>query len=252
MNNAWQRPPRNLQLSADLIDVWKVPLNLPPAQVRNYRAVLSREEQQRCDKFKSEKRRREFIIGRGLLRTLMGQCLEMDPSVFEFAYTEHQKPYLPVAALGVPITFNISHSRDLALVALALERHIGIDIEYLRPDVDFKKLAGRFFSERESRSLEAYHDVRLTAAFFACWTRKEALLKAIGEGIAFGLGDFSVAVDPQDRVVTLHTHWDEAEAARWSIVNLDLNPGYAAAVAASGAIFKLRCWDLFRTSQHRW
>lgn len=246
MNGGWQHPPRKLQLSPDYIDVWKAPLNLPPAQLDKYRAILSRDEQQRSDKFKSEKRRREFIIGRGLLRMLIGQCLEMDPSVIEFAYSEHQKPYLPVTALGIPVTFNLSHSHDLALVALALERRIGIDIEYLRPDVDFRKLAGRFFSEQESRSLQDYEGVRLAAAFFACWTRKEALLKAIGEGIAFGLADFSVSVNPQDQVVSLHTHWDEAEAARWSIINFALERDYAAAVAASGTRYKVRRWKITR------
>ena len=248
MSNAWQRPPERVRLSPDYIDVWRIPQNLDQDQLEQYRAILSGDELERCDRFKSEQRRREFIIGRGTLRTLIGQHLALDPSTFEFAYSEHQKPCLSTTVTGPTVAFNLTHSHGLVLIALTLERRIGIDIEYLRPDVDFRKLARRFFSKQESQSLEAYPDAYLPAAFFACWTRKEALLKAIGAGIAFGLRDFSVSVDPLEREVELHTHWDQAEAARWSILNLDLEQDYAAAVAASGSNCKLRCWDLNRSN----
>lgn len=244
MSDAWQRPPGTVLLSTEYIDIWRVPLDLPSAQIDKYHAVLSGDELERCDKFKSAKRRREFIIGRGALRTLIGQCLKLDPSALNIVYSEHQKPCLPEAVPGAPATFNLTHSHDLALIALTLERDIGIDIEYLRADVDFRKLARRFFSKQEVQSLESCTDARLTAAFFACWTRKEALLKALGKGIAFGLKEFSVSVDPLDREVDLLTHWDQAEASRWSILNMKPGPDYAAAVAASGGTFKLRLWDL--------
>ena len=246
MSNTWQRPPERVQLSPDCIDIWRVALDRATARLEEYRAVLSGDELERCDKFKSQQRRREFIIGRGSLRTLIGQYLALDPSSFEFAYSDHQKPYISTTAMGAPVTFNLTHSHDLVLIALTLERRVGIDIEYLRPDVEFRKLSRRFFSKQESQSLEAYDDACLPAAFFACWTRKEALLKAIGAGIAFGLRDFSVSVDPLDQEVDLRTHWDQAEAARWSILNLDLERDYAAAVAVNGSNCKLRYWDLSR------
>ena len=244
MSDTWQSTPGTVRLSSEYIDIWRISLDLSHAQIDKYRAALSGDELARCDKFKSTKRRREFIIGRGALRTLIGQCLKLDPPALDIVYSEHQKPGLSASSPGVPLSFNLTHSHDLVLIALALERHIGIDIEYLRTDVDFRKLARRFFSEQEYRSLESCDDSRLTAAFFACWTRKEALLKAIGEGIAFGLKDFSVSVGPLDQEVDLHTHWNKAEAARWSILNLEAGHEYAAAIAASGGKFKLRCWDL--------
>lgn len=243
MSSAWQHPPRALQLSSRYIDIWRVTLDLPPVRVRKYHAMLSGEELERCARFKSEQRRREFIIGRGMLRMLIGKCLDQDPAVFDFSYSEHQKPYLHETELGAPVGFNLTHSHDLALIALTLGRDLGIDLEYLRYDVEFKALARRFFSKQESQSIEAYSNALLPEAFFACWTRKEALLKALGEGIAFGLRDFSVNVDPRIREVALETHWDPAESTRWSILNLSPGDNYTAAVAASGGKFELRCWD---------
>lgn len=242
MIGAWKSSPLNLKLSPDYLDIWQVPLS-PSPRMDRYRALLSRDELDRCGRFKSEKRRREYTIIRGLLRLLIGRCMDVDPSTFEFAYTEHQKPYLPAASLGVPISFNITHSHNLALIALTLERMIGVDIEFIRHNVEFRKLAKRFFSKQESRALDAYDDTLLPAAFFACWTRKEAFVKALGDGIAFGLHDFTVSVDPRDREVALLTDRDSNESGKWSIINLDIVSDYAAAIAANGEKFKLRLWN---------
>ena len=241
MKSVWNSPPPDLELSPDHIDVWQIPLG-PPMQIERCRTLLSWEELERCKVFKSEKRLREFIICRGLLRLLIARYLDTDPSTLDIAYTKHRKPYLPAASLGVPISFNITHSHNLALIALTLERMIGVDIEYIRHNVEFRKLAKRFFSKQESRALDAYDDTFLPAAFFACWTRKEAFVKALGDGIAFGLADFSVSIDPRDRDVTLQTDGNTNGAGRWSIINLDIGSDYAAAVAADGESFKLRSW----------
>lgn len=242
MISVWKSPPPSLKLSLDYVDVWQVTLSAPH-QIEKYRVLLTQEELERCERFKSEKRRREFIIGRGLLRILIGQCLDIDPTTFDFAYTEHQKPYLPAASLGVQVNFNVTHSHNLALIALTLERMIGVDIEYIRHNVEFRKLARRFFSNQESSALSAYDDPLLPAAFFACWTRKEAFVKALGDGIAFGLGDFTVSVDPRDQEVALKTAQNTNESDNWSIINLDIGRDYAAAVAANGGRFKLRLWN---------
>ena len=119
---------------------------------------------------------------------------------------------------------------------------IGVDLEYIRNNVEFRKLAKRFFSNQESRALDACDDTLLPAAFFACWTRKEAFVKALGDGIVFGLGDFTVSVDPWDRAVALHTGGEVNVPGDWSIISLETGRDYAAAVAANGGRFKLRLW----------
>jgi len=123
MSDIWQRPSGTLQLSPEYIDIWRVSLDLPRAQIEKYHAVLSGNELARCDKFKSGKRRREFVIGRGALRMIIGQCLKLDPSALDIVYSVHQKPHLPAAVPVVPVTFNLTHSHGLVLIALTLERH---------------------------------------------------------------------------------------------------------------------------------
>ena len=242
MSNGWEHPSGELELSADYIDIWRANLKLPFMEAAQFQGLLSREEQDRAARYKSDKRHKQFIVSRGLLRMLIGRYLDINPAGFDFSYTSHQKPFLPVAALGVPITFNITHSHNMILVALSLNRNIGIDAEYIRHNVEFRKLGKRFFSRQESVALEAYGNSDLPAAFFACWTRKEAFVKAIGDGIAFGLGDFSVSVDPYDNMVGLQIEPEMSGSDVWSIMNLEAGGDYAAAVAASGGKFKLRLW----------
>lgn len=242
MVTLWNKAPADLRLSNEFVDVWRTRLDLSIDTVNNYLATLSKDERARADRFKARSKRKEFIITRGLLRKTLAQTLDIDPSSLEFDYAEHDKPFLPAATLGVPISFNVSHSHNQALVALTLDRAIGIDIEKIRQDVSFEKLAARFFSKQESQALEKLDKNTLPKAFFACWTRKEAFVKALGDGISFGLSEFSVSVDPYETNVSLLTHWNTGESSNWSIVNIKADEYYIGALAIDGSRFTLRCW----------
>ena len=242
MNSGWEPPPGEIMLLPDHVDIWRIRLDPATLETARLYGLLSVQERGRAARFTSKLRRNQFIAGRGMLRLLMGRYLDSDPAGFEFACSEHQKPYLPRSAAGAPVTFNITHSHEQLLIALALERDIGIDIELIRHDVEFIKLARRFFSRRECALLESCDDSGLAAAFFSCWTRKEAFVKALGEGISFGLADFSVSVGAQDRRVALQIERDVPGSDTWSIINLDAGGHYAAAVAANGGDFTPRLW----------
>jgi len=243
MTDVWQQAPFDLKLSHDHIDVWRTRLNLPKNEIAKYHALLSTDEVKRANRYKVKHKRCEYIVTRGLLRTILGQTLGRDSKSFVFEYAKHDKPFLPIETSGTPVSFNVSHSHNQALIAVTLDRTIGIDIEYIRHDVEFKKLAKRFFSDQEYQQLDAYDETKLSAAFFACWTRKEAFVKALGDGIAFGLSEFSVSVDPEDDEIPLSTHLDQAQASKWILMNIKTDEDYIAALAVDKYNLKIRCWD---------
>lgn len=243
MTGVWNRSPARLSPSNQYIDVWRTSLNLPPPQVDAYRSLLSAVEIERANRFKVKRKYFEYIISRGMLRRVLGLVLNRDPSTFEFEYTDHDKPYLNTSWRGQPVYFNVSHSHEQTLIAVTLAHPVGIDIEQIRHNVEFKKLARRFFSRPEARDLDTYTDAGVAQAFFSCWTRKEAFVKALGDGITFGLSEFSVSVDPFDGEVALHTHWDPDEARNWTLLNIPNGADYAAALAVRARGIGLRYWE---------
>jgi 4'-phosphopantetheinyl transferase len=243
MTGAWATPPARLVLTDRHVDVWRTALDLPQPRIDEYSALLSRDEAARARRFKVPNKRREYIISRGLLRRILGHALRSDPAMLEFRYGEHDKPYLVRPPGNVNVNFNISHSHEQTLIAVTLDHALGIDIEHVRPDVQFRQLARRFFSAQEARALEACSEAALPRAFYACWTRKEAFVKALGDGISFGLQEFSVSVDPLDETVTLTTHWDPDEAGKWTLINIPAGEDYIAALAIEGKDFKIRLWE---------
>jgi len=243
MKDIWQKTPAQLELSRKYIDVWRTSLDLPQQQIDSYRSLLHTEELARASRFKVDRKYREYIISRGLLRRILGLTLGLDPGAIAFTYSEHNKPDLDMCWHGMPVCFNVSHSHEMTLIAVTLDRLVGVDVEFVRHNVEFKKLAKRFFSVRETHDLDSYTDATLPPAFFSCWTRKEAFVKALGDGIAFGLKEFSVSVNPSDREVALTTHWDRDQAKNWSLLNIQAGPEYIAALAATGPGYEIRCWE---------
>jgi len=237
-----EKPPADLKLDSKFIDVWHTPLNLSQRDIDNYAGLLSTDEMERAKHFKVKRKYREYIISRGLLRKILGIVLDSDPQDFEIRYAEHDKPFITDTWNEKSICFNVSHSHQQTVIALSLERTLGIDIEHIRSNVEFKKLVNRFFSKKESSELDSYTDSGIAKAFFACWTRKEAYVKAMGDGISFGLSEFSVSVNPYDTDVSLTTHWDENEANNWSVKNLATESDYIAALATNGGEFVTRYW----------
>jgi 4'-phosphopantetheinyl transferase len=179
-----------------------------------------------------------------LLRTILGRYLDVAPGTVRFCYGPHGKPAL-IAEMAeqTGVRFNVAHSHDLALYAVTRGREVGIDVERIRAEVASTEIAQRFFSPAEVAALCALPDELQTEAFFACWTRKEAYIKATGGGLSHPLDGFDVSLTPGEPVVALRTHADPQEAARWSLRALDPGPGYAAAVAVEATRWNLTCWQ---------
>jgi 4'-phosphopantetheinyl transferase len=242
MSTLWQSTPDNHTLSPDHIDIWQTSLRLPASQVESYYNLLNDDEKSRVDSYRSDKRSNEFIITRGLLRKLLARLYKLQANSFRFCYTDKDKPYLDPTSTYHSTSFNISHSHDKAIIALGIDKIIGIDIEKIRQDVDFKKLAKRFFSETESMGLAKLTGEQLANRFFCCWSRKEAFVKALGDGLSFGLDEFSVTTSVKDTQVELVTNYDPDDSKNWGIVSINSIPGYAAAVCCRHQAYTTRLW----------
>ena len=240
-DSAWEAPPAHPILAADQVHVWRLDLNQPPQQLAELVRLLAPDERQRVENFRADQHRQRFIAARGVLRRLLGGYLQCEPGQIRFAYNDQGKPALAPAP-DPPLHFNLSHSHDLALYALTRARLVGIDVEFIRPRTAIAPIARRFLAAAERRALEAVPPADKTRAFFTCWTRKEAYLKARGEGIVNGLNRFVVALQP-DAPALLSSPDEPAETDRWRFADLHPGPGYLGALCAEGQ------WDL---QQYQW
>ncbi len=209
--------------------------------------MLTADEQTRAARFHFPRDRRQYIVARGTLRLLLARYLGQTTGTLRFGATEYGKPFL-LRADGLPdteIAFNVSHSHELALLAFARSMRVGVDVEYMRPELAEERIAERFFSPREVAVLRGLPAAQQPAAFFRCWTRKEAFVKARGEGLSLPLHSFDVSLAPDEPAALLHVATDLAEAGRWTIHTLTPTlPGYMAALAVEGRDFALSCYQV--------
>jgi 4'-phosphopantetheinyl transferase len=238
-------PPAQLLLSSSEIHVWRVPLTALPDVIERLRVWLSSSELARAARFYHERDRSHFIVGRAALRSILARYLDINPADVTFDYGPQGKPAL---AGGHPsgrspgIEFNLAHSHGLALCAIATRKRIGIDLEHIRPMPDATQIAARFFSASEQTALEQIPEESRGDAFFRCWTRKEAFIKAVGQGLSMPLDSFDVSLDPDDaRLLRLDGDPDAVE--RWRLAPLSPSPGFVAAVAVEGAFDTIRLWQ---------
>jgi 4'-phosphopantetheinyl transferase len=221
---------RPSELHPGVVHLWQRRLDASAKEVSAYYRLLSSEEQERALRFRVERPRTEFVLTRGTLRTLLAQYLGITPQEVQFRYEVRGKPALEGES---GLCFNVSHTDGLALMAFVMRRTIGIDVENLVRGVDAQRLAERFFSERERQVLRPLRGDELQAAFFRCWTRKEAYIKAKGDGLSLALHEFDVSIAEQDRDALLATRPDPTEAARWMVCDVPMGTGYVAAVAVA-------------------
>ncbi len=239
----WRSPPPGLILAGDEIHVWRASLDQPAARVEVMSRALSADELQRAGNFHFERDRWRFIIGRGVLRSILGLYLDLDPGQVQFRYGPRGKPALAAGLSVADLAFNLAHAGPLALYAFTCNRAIGIDVEQVRLLPDADQVAARFFSVRENAAYLELPPDQKPQGFFLCWTRKEAYLKALGEGLAQPLASFDVSLAPGEPARLLHVAWDPDEIARWFLMSMMPLPGFVAALAVQGHGGRVACWN---------
>jgi len=241
---AWRpRPAGPVVLGEDEVHVWRASLRPPPEAVERLEAHLSPDERARAARFRFPELRTAFVAGRGVQREILSRYAGMPPHALAYRESAHGKPRLDGAAGALGIRFNVSNSGDLALYAVTLRREIGVDLERLKPMPDGIDIARRFFSAPENEVFAGLAEEVRDLAFFHCWTRKEAYIKAVGEGLSMPLDRFDVAFAPGEPARILATRGDEAEAARWSMLELHPGPGYVGALVVEGDGWRTRLYD---------
>jgi 4'-phosphopantetheinyl transferase len=216
-------------------------VNPPPLGLSELERTLAVDERHRAERFVFDKDRNQYIVGRGMLRVILASYLAREPRDLGFHYSALGKPMLSAEPALHGIRFNVSHAGGVVLHAVGMGREVGVDIERVRADVGTEELATRFFSEREVAALHAIRSSSRLEAFFTCWTRKEAYLKARGDGLSVPLDSFDVTLTPGVPAALVSVKNDPREAARWSIREVLPGPGYVAALAVEGHDWSLQC-----------
>lgn len=237
----WPPSPAELCLEAQVVHVWAAPLDLAAERIASLMKVLSTDELERAEKFHFPHLRNRYIAARGSLRVLLGRYLHRDPTALEFSYSSRGKPALNGQGTE-SLHFNLAHSHDLALIAVTRAAPVGVDVERIRPMRDADQIAGRFFSAREAEAFRKVPAAEQDAAFFSLWTRKEAWLKATGDGISESLSKFEVAFLPTDEPRVLAIGGDAAAGAAWSLSALNPAAGFVGALAAQCQGIRIECW----------
>ncbi|MEH1797639.1 MAG: 4'-phosphopantetheinyl transferase HetI [Nostoc sp.] len=234
-NDIWQPAPTDLTLLPDEIHVWRIDLDQPESQLQNLAATLSSDETARAERFYFQEHRQRFIAGRGILRTILGSYLGIQPLHVEFNYQHRGKPVLADKFADSRLAFNLSHSQGLGLCAVNCTRPIGVDLEYIRPMSDLEALAKRFFLPKEYEMLRSLSPNQQQEIFFRYWTCKEAYLKATGDGLS-QLEQVEVSLTPTEAAKLQITE-------DWSLFELVPANNYVATVAVENFGWDLKCWQ---------
>ena len=223
----WPSPPPLVELAEDEVHVWSACLGRAAAEDPARLAMLSEDERARAAQFHFERDRKDFVARRSLLRAILGHYLKVEPPQVSLAYEERGKPRLAGPDSPAPLHFNFSHSRGLALCAVSRSAPLGVDVEKLRPMPEMAEIGVMFSSAQENARLNAAPPEERLEVFFRLWTRKEAYLKATGEGIAGSLAQLDCAEAPPG----------------WSFHALSPAPGFVGALACACAPAKPLCWQ---------
>ncbi|MDJ0649274.1 MAG: 4'-phosphopantetheinyl transferase superfamily protein [Xenococcaceae cyanobacterium MO_188.B19] len=230
----WQNPSPDLVLLNDQIHVWRANLDLAPQQIEKLAIILSEDEKLRANRFRFAKHRRRFIAARAILRELLAGYLQTSAEQISFTYNPQGKPELASSFNNIDLQFNISHSEDLALYSFNYQQQIGIDLEYLRENVDYASIAKRFFCDTEFQLISSCIAEKQQQRFYQLWTAKEAYLKAIGKGLGGGLETSEIKLDQEDNIY-LHSISNKPETASdWSLYNFIPETNFVATIALSG------------------
>ncbi len=227
----WSRPARQVSLPESEIHVWRAWLDVEPQERERLSLYLSEDERARASRFVFQHDREHSLVARGRLRELLGRYLQRPPHSLEF----RTGPYGKLSLVdGANLRFNLTHSYGLALYALAMNRELGIDAEKIRPEFATEGIAERYFSAAEQRELRELPIELRTSAFFLCWTRKEAYVKAHGGGLQIPLESFDVSLSPG-----APEKLRSADSERWNMRSFEPAPEYIASLIAEGPLESL-------------
>lgn len=225
------------------IHVWRINLVRPPAEIARLQNILSAAEKKQAARFHFAHDQRRFVIRRAALRQLLATQLGLRPEEIEIDSANFQKPKIAAAQNCRQLRFSSSHSADWALIALAQNCEVGVDVEQHRTLPDAADLVNNFFSDWEIIEFERLPEPARTEGFFNCWTRKEAFVKALGLGLAHPLKQFSVTLAPGQPAALVSVAGDSAAREKWRMVSLDVAPAHAAALVFETGPSTVRCFE---------
>jgi 4'-phosphopantetheinyl transferase len=236
--SCWDPNFGKLELRESEVHIWRAYIHRTETVLDQLESTLSTDEQVRANRFVFRHDRDCFVGTRGILRELLARYLSCSPDGLQFDYSAQGKPSLRAEIFKQSIQFNVSHSHGLALLAFSVGRDLGVDIEFVRSSFAIEEIADRYFSAREVAELKALPPTMRAEGFFLCWTRKEAYIKARGEGLQIPLDSFHVSLTPgmPERLQSL-------DSFRWNLRSLSPDPRYVGALAAEGNDWQLRCWN---------
>jgi len=246
MRSPWPSCTRPGELGKAEAHLWVVALELVPEKLPDFRSILSPDERERASRFLSDGDARRYMAARASLRSLLGAYVGIEPGELRFTYDRFGKPGLGGEAQADAVRFSVSHSEGFGLFGFVKEHRMGVDVERIRAGIDVENLAKNHFSRNEFEKLRSQPSDRQLEAFFCCWTRKEAYLKARGEGMSHGLDRFEVSVTPDEPVTILCADDDPDVSRRWTLEHLTPEPGYlgAAAVETDNVTFRYFRWEI--------
>jgi 4'-phosphopantetheinyl transferase len=230
---------RYFRVKTGELHIWKALFSEHERSVENYLKLLSTEELNRARRFHFHRDSQKYIIGRALLRWILGQYTQIKPQDIEFTYNSYGKPFLK-NFMG--LNFNLAHSHDVIVVALTTGASIGVDVEYIRENLDNEEIAEHYFSKSEAATLRSLPACEKASGFFRCWTRKEAYIKAKEKGLSLPLKQFDVTLSPDDPPRLLRTSFNETK--RWNLYNLNPAENYAGAVAIDSPLSNIHYFSI--------
>lgn len=206
--------------------------------------LLSSDEQHRAERFHFEFLRNRFVVARSMLRILLSHYVHLPPQNIVFRYAITGKPALARISSHTmsELKFNLSHSCDLALYAITLGREVGVDVELVKPIPDFEKIAEQYFSPTECEDLASVSVDKKLEAFYSCWTRKEAYIKAVGEGLSIPLNSFSVPMQPGSPIRFTNSYAVPPQASDWAFHELRPSNGYIGSLAFTRPDRSVHMW----------
>ncbi len=243
MKSSWNTPPTQLLLSGKDVHIWRAGLDLPIKRVQELKEKLSIDERIKSEHFRFERDRSQFIAARGILRMILGCYLGVEPSTIRFFYEKHGKPRLQNTFAKTDIQFNVSHSEGLALYSFTRGHEVGVDIEYMREISEMEQIVERFFSVRDRVFFGTLPASEKQYPFFHWWTRKEAFVKATGEGLSSPLDTFDAALAEGKSVGSLGILGEPREGKRWSTWDVTPAEEFAGAVVVEGRGLYVQFWQ---------